>query len=214
MTRAKVLKVIMSAVKVKICGIRSLEGAVAAVLAGADFLGFNFVPESKRYIEPEKAKRIVREMATKWSMTSVQLVGVFQNEDMERVQEIVEIVGLDLVQLHGEESLADIQAVSIPVIKRITDVVETQDFASLRREVYFLMDRVVQGEGEMVDLGRAKVIAAKHKMFLAGGLNPENVSDIVSQVRPFAVDVAGGVETEGVMDLEKIREFVRRAKGN
>lgn len=173
-------------VKVKICGIRSLEAAKTAIDAGAHFLGFNFVPSSKRYIKPEDALRIINPIRGK-----VKIVGVFQNANLDDINHLALKLGLDFVQLHG--SSAEINTIL------------SVDF--------FLLDRTKQGTGKMVNFKKAQKIAKKKPIFLAGGLTPANVIEAVKKVQPFAVDVAGGIETNGKQDLEKIKAFIKNAKG-
>ncbi len=190
-------------IKVKICGIRTLAAAVRAIDAGADFLGFNFVPTSKRYIDPQKAYEIIQEIKA-----GVDIVGVFQNEMAGKVNEIAATLGLDYVQLHGSEDNEYIARIDFPVIKSITQ----SDDPKLIKAQYFLLDRVNR-EGDIVDLEKASELARKFPVFFAGGLTPENVSEIIQKVKPYAVDVAGGIETDGVQDLEKIRLFIKNARG-
>lgn len=190
-------------VKVKICGIRTIKAAVAAFDAGADYLGFNFVKTSKRKISMEKAKEIASVVKGK-----VALVGVFQNAESIEVNRIAEEVGLDFVQLHGEEDNAYIEKMTRPVIKSFT-VLDNPEIIQVK---YLMLDRVVQGKGDIVDLEKAKTYARRFSLFFAGGLTPDNIGDIVKKVRPYAVDVASGVETNGEQNLEKIKLFIERAK--
>lgn len=190
-------------VKVKICGVRTVEAAVAAVEAGADFLGFNFVPSSKRKISIERAKGIAAFVRGK-----VAVVGVFQNQILEEVNNIVKEVGLDFVQLHGQEDNLYIKKIQVPVIKSFTIF----DNPANTYARYIMLDRIVQGKGDMVDVKKAKVLAETFPLFLAGGLTPENISEVMRKVQPFAVDVAGGVETAGIQDEEKIALFIRKVK--
>ena len=190
-------------VKVKICGIRTIEAAKVAVDEGADFLGFNFVPSSKRYIDPSDAKRIIKKIIGK-----LKVVGVFQNAESTYVNELILSLGLDFVQLHGNENNEYIDQVKVPVIKAINIYDQLQELHA----DYFLLDRVKQGEGEMVDLEKGSQLASKFRLFLAGGLTPDNVVELIKQVRPFAVDVAGGIETNGKEDQNKIRAFIKKAK--
>lgn len=191
-------------VKVKICGIRSFEAAQAAVETGADFLGFNFVPTSKRYILPSIAEKIISKVKGK-----PQIVGVFQNAPIKLVNDLVSVLGLDFVQLHGNENNEYINKVSIPVIKYIT---MNHQINSIKA-AYFLLDRTKRGTGKMVNLKKAADLAYRFHIFYAGGLNPQNVADIIRQVKPFAVDVASGIETDGIQDIKKIRLFIENAKG-
>lgn len=190
--------------KVKICGIRTLEAAEVAVLNGADFLGFNFVPTSKRRIDVTLADVIIKQIRK--SGTSI--VGVFQNASVTEVNALIEKLGLDFVQLHGKEDSAYIQRMNVPVIKSFT---LSDDPATIEAE-YLILDREERGKGDMVDLVRAEDIARQFKIFLAGGLTPQIVAEAVRSVRPYAVDVAGGVETDGVQDTLKISSFIEHAK--
>lgn len=222
--------------KVKICGIRSLEGAQVSIDAGADFLGFNFVPSSQRYIEPIKAKEILKQLSISNYQLSIKSVGVFQNELVEKVNMIADDLSLDFVQLHGEEDERYMEEITAKIIKKIvistgverssaTEFIDQVnpafqdtcdsflDYARNDNIRYFLLDRKFQGTGEMVDLEKAKKIAEKFQIFFAGGLTLKNVSHIVSKIKPFAVDVASGVETNGVMDSAKLKKFICTAKG-
>lgn len=191
--------------KVKICGIRSMNAAQSAVDAGADYLGLNFVLSSKRYIDPSVAVKI-----SKRCRGMVNIVGVFQNENAQTIAEIAEFVGLDLIQLHGNEDEKYMQKISLPIIKSVTDF----NLNNLLLPEYLLLDRIVQGRGEMVDFEKAKRVAAKRKIFFAGGVTPENVVSVIGNVKPYAVDVAGGIETDGKEDVRKIRQFITNVKGN
>ncbi|MBI4008964.1 phosphoribosylanthranilate isomerase [Candidatus Roizmanbacteria bacterium] len=190
-------------VKVKICGIRSVEAARAAVNAGADFLGFNFVPSSRRYIHPAIASGIINLVSD-----TVKIVGVFQDAKVNEVNKIASDLKLDYIQLHGNENNEYINKVGIPTIKFIT----LDDQPEKIRSDYFLLDRPKRGKGKMVDLEKASQLAADFPLFYAGGLTPDNVLIVVKQVKPFAVDVAGGIETNGIQDIKKIIKFISNAK--
>lgn len=190
--------------KIKICGVRTIAAAEAAVSAGAEYIGFNFVPTSKRFVDPKIALKIVKRIKGK-----VLTVGVFQNEKSSKVNKISEMLALDYVQLHGDEDEAYMKTIKSSIIKKITvdaAVKQTQ-------ESFFLLDRPTQGEGAMVNTEQARMLTQKYAVFLAGGLTPENVGIIVKRVQPYAVDVAGGIETEGKEDVQKIKEFIMNAKG-
>lgn len=191
-------------VKIKICGIRSIEAAKAAVDAGADFLGFNFVPASKRYIDPMFAAKIISLVKGR-----VKVVGVFQNAKASYVNDIASRLGLDFVQIHGKEDNNYINNLVVPVIKSI----KVDDVIHNTKAAYILLDRVRQGEGRMVDLEKAANLAADFPLFYAGGLTPDNVAEVIKKVQPFAVDVAGGIETNGLQDIQKIKEFIQNVKG-
>jgi len=202
----------MFKVKVKICGIRSLEAAKIAISAGADYLGFNFVPTSHRFIELTSAKEIISHFPS-----HVKIVGVFQNEKIEKIIEIIEELKLDFVQLHDE--LLEYQGLTqyAGVIKAF-HVVNTFDCEKLIKTIrnydidYVLLDRERQGSGDQLNLQMVRKIASVYKTFLAGGLTPENVSAAVKIAQPYAVDVAGGIESDGKEDIEKIQLFIRQIR--
>lgn len=191
-------------VKVKICGIRSLEAAQTAVDVGADFLGFNFVPSSKRYIDPILALEIINSIRGQ-----IKTVGIFQDAKIAEVNKIALDLKLDFVQLHGNENNEYINKIGMPVIKSITEYDQPDNI----KADYFLLDRSKREEGGMVNLEKASNLTANLPIFIAGGLTADNVASVVSQVNPFAVDVAGGIETDGHQDLEKIKLFIGNAKG-
>lgn len=205
---------------VKICGIRTVEAAITAVNAGADFLGVNFVPMSKRRIAVEQAETIINQLPKQ-----VKTVGVFMNQPPEFVNYCVDLLGLNYVQLHGDETpeyCREIKGLSgirgeLGVI-RVIGLGEDFDVEETIRQMrefdvnYFLLDRERQGQGKRIDLEKARVIAREFPIFLAGGLTPENVANAIETVHPYAVDVAGGIETGGKEDLEKIIRFIKTAK--
>ncbi|MBI2022449.1 phosphoribosylanthranilate isomerase [Candidatus Daviesbacteria bacterium] len=196
----------------KICGVKNLDTALTAINAGASFLGFNFVHTSRNYIKKEKAKEIVDQIKGR-----VQIVGVFQNESVERVKEIVAEVGLDLVQLHGSEDNTYCQSLGKPVIKAFMipqdfDVEEVEEQMDQYQVGYYMVDREKRGEGEILNPAKVKILAEEYPLFLAGGLTPENIGQILETVKPFAVDVSSGVETEGIKDMTKIKKFILLVK--
>src|SRR6266480_1846569 len=185
-------------VKVKICGIRSRETAQAAITAGADFIGLNFVSSSNRSIDFSTAQTIAR-----FAKEKIAIVGVFRNEDPDSVNAIADLLSLDFVQLHGEEDNEYIKKINLPVIKSV----HSNSLPKLTLSEFLLIDRIDRGKGAMVDLQQAKKLAEEFQIFYAGGLTPENVTEIIKKVKPFAVDVAGGIETEGKEDILKIKQF-------
>lgn len=191
-------------VKIKICGIRSMRAAITAVSAGADFLGFNFVPDSKRCIDHFTAEKIINEVRG-----MVKIVGVFQDADINYINHIALSLKPDFIQLHGREDDKYINQLSLPVIKSIT----VSSHPLSKKADYLLLDRPEKGKGEMINLQKAAKLAAGYPLFFAGGLNSDNVIRVVQKVRPFAVDVAGGIETDGREDLKKIKLFILRCKG-
>ena len=207
----------MSRVKVKICGVRSLEEAQAAVDAGADALGFNFWPRSARYIEPHAVREVITGITP-----IVCTVGVFVNEEANRIVDIASELGLSAVQLHGDESPEFCESLaSIKTFKTIKAIRVGQDFDLSLIESYrvnmVLLDS--SSEGSYGGTGRRFdwriAIEAKHlgPIILAGGLTTENVWDAITQVRPVAIDVCSGVEAEpGRKDLDRLRCFMAVAE--
>jgi phosphoribosylanthranilate isomerase len=202
-----------SDVKVKICGIRDLAAAQAAIAAGADFLGFNFVLGSRRYIRPENAANIIDQVRGK-----VGIVGVFCDAPLETVQQLAETLQLDAVQLHGDESPEYVSALKVPVIKAIA-VPEAADAQTLidnmqpyGKNVRFLLDRATQGVGKPVSLTIARELASQFPCFVAGGLAQDTVANVVAAVTPYGVDVAGGVERSGQTDTVLVRSFIKQAR--
>lgn len=192
-------------VRVKICGIKSIKEAVNAINSGADIIGFNFVKTSKRYISLINALKIVKKIKGQ-----AQIAAIFQNNKIDEALNIVDKMKPDYVQLHGDEEVGYIKLIkNTQIIKSVNDSAIEFDFGCK----YILIDRKKQGSGKMFDVAKAKKVARIHKIFFAGGLTPGNVSEVVKKVNPYAVDVAGGVETNGIKDKNKMREFIMSAKG-
>lgn len=200
----------MKRVRVKICGIRTLEEAEAAVKAGADALGFNFWPESPRFITPEEAGRIVAALPP-----LVSCIGVFVNGDAGLVREIVWHAALNAVQLHGEETPSNCRELApIKVIKafRVGNEFDPKTIRNYRVSAT-LLDAKVEGQyggtGERFPWKLAIQAKRFAPVILAGGLNVDNVAEAISFVRPFAIDVCSGVESQpGRKDLNRLREFM------
>ena len=199
-------------VLVKICGITRVEDALAAVRLGADWIGFNFWPRSRRYIAPRAAAEIVAALPA-----SVVPAGVFVDPTAEELADAVRASGIQVVQLHGDEPSALCAASPVPVVKGIR-VRDSHSLAQLATyEVAgFLLDSATPGyggSGTPFDWALAAEAAASVPVWLAGGLTPENVAEAVQRVRPRGVDVASGVESApGVKDLAKMEAFIRNAK--
>jgi len=200
-------------VKVKICGVTRAEDARAALDAGADYIGLNFWRQSPRAVDVDQARRVAQ------AAGATPLVGIFVDAPREHVERATEQVGLSLLQFHGDESPAYCQGWSRPVIKAIrvpagaSAAALAEPFGAVE---YLLLDAWVPGRpggtGTRVP-AEALVGVGADRLFLAGGLTPENVAEAVRRVRPFAVDVASGVEERaGVKDHEKIQRFIERAR--
>ena len=199
-------------VRVKICGIKRLEDALAAVEAGADAIGLNFWRPGRRYVAPETARVIARSLPP-----FLTRVGVFADEDPETIRKIADLCGLDALQLHGSESPEFCRQFDRPVIKSIkVRGPESLDGLARYRVAAFLLDTHVPGEmggtGRPFDWSLAARAKAAGPVILSGGLTPENVGDAIRAASPYAVDVASGVETGGQKDPAKIRAFVARVQ--
>jgi phosphoribosylanthranilate isomerase len=197
-------------VRVKICGLTSLEDAAMAVALGADALGFVFAP-SPRQVSPELVRRIVAALPP-----LVLTVGVFMDESLKEVQRVREFCGLDYVQLHGALSERTAARLGRRVIKAMT-VEQTPPPATAYPKATLLLDapkgrpRLAGAPG--FDWKLAQEAARRRPVILAGGLNPDNVRRAVETVRPFAVDVSSGVEKEpGRKDHARVAAFIARAK--
>jgi phosphoribosylanthranilate isomerase len=202
----------MARLKVKICGITRLEDALTAVQLGADALGFNFWPRSKRYLAPAAARAIVRRLPP-----LVTAVGVFVDPTREEILAAVDTAGVTMAQLHGDESPELCLSIPIPVLKAIR-VADGSSLAALASyEVRgFVLDTPSPGyggSGRTFDWSIVAEAARAMPVILAGGLTPENVGEAVRSVRPWAVDVASGVEsTPGIKDADKLRRFLEAAR--
>jgi anthranilate synthase/indole-3-glycerol phosphate synthase/phosphoribosylanthranilate isomerase len=235
--------------RVKICGCMRVEDALVAKEAGADFIGINFAPRSRRRVAIEEGQAIVEAMGAplrelgqdeppplhrgpegdvvEWFRHGAEAlerllarkrpltVGVFQDQPMEEVDIIADECGLDLIQLSGRESWADCLLANRQVIKGVDvppGAAPTAVIAGLEAgtAIACMLD-VSRGRGVPLDRGVAAEVARRLPVWLAGGLTPENVSDAVREVRPWAVDVSSGVETEGEKDAAKVRAFVHAA---
>ena len=243
--------------RVKICGIRQLDHALVAAEAGADYIGLVFVPGRRRQMEVEVARKIVSMIKALGSTLDGRniphVVGLFADQPVSEVNQVVKNCSLDLVQLCGRESLDYCQQVEAQVIKVLhvpiytdsvclelvegqgdargstgsaparlayTDLVgglEQAAQAHTKAGHLVTLDRLVDGlqggTGQSFDWTIAAQLSQQgHEFLLAGGLDPDNVAQAVVEINPWGVDVSSGVETDGVKDLDKIREFVKNVR--
>jgi phosphoribosylanthranilate isomerase len=202
---------------VKICGITRLEDAEAAVEAGAGAIGFVFWPQSPRFIDPYRARRIAARLPG-----FVTAVGVFVNQPVEYVKGVAALVRLGALQLHGDETMDYAAELERPVIKAVgigdggsgistaddsgADVFRWPSSVTLLLDVHDPVRR--GGSGRTIDWGRAAEVSARRRILLAGGLRSENVSEAVRRVRPFGIDVSSGVEASpGIKDHSRISKL-------
>jgi phosphoribosylanthranilate isomerase len=200
--------------KIKICGIKTVTDALAAMEAGADLIGFNFYPKSPRYIDVGRCRDIMSVMRKYEHIT---YVGVFVNVPTAVICSMLETLGLSLAQLHGDETPEMLNALEGKAFKAFRGVPE--HVAGFARQVApaLLVDASVKGAyggtGITADWNAAAELAKKYPLLLAGGLTPENVAEAVHRVKPWGVDVASGVEaTPGVKDTSRIKAFVKAVK--
>lgn len=202
-----------AAVHVKICGITNWPDARAAVDLGAKFLGFNFYEKSPRCLDPAAAWSIRKKLPS-----LVGPIGIFVNWSEDAVTALSVALRLWAAQLHGDESPRLVTAVRLPVIKAFR-VGPGFALSSLDRyaSFAFLLDAAQRGRyggtGQTTDWAVARKAARRHLIFLSGGLTPENVAAAICTVRPYAVDVASGVESRpGKKDHGKLRAFFREVE--
>jgi len=197
---------------VKICGITNLEDALAAVASGADALGFNFYKPSPRYIAPQNARAIVDQLPD-----AVLTVGVFVNEELESVRSIATQAGLKALQLHGDESPEYCRQLAADnyVIKTFTVAGSFDPQLAKMYEVQAIMldtrdNNLRGGTGRVFDWSVAQQLRPLlPKLYLAGGLSPENVAEAVTTVRPYAVDACSSLELKpGIKNHERVSVFI------
>jgi phosphoribosylanthranilate isomerase len=208
--------------KIKICGITGVTYARAAIEAGADLIGVVLAPSPRR-VSYEKAREIVAAAKKHY----LPVVGVFVNMPAAAVNAAAAFCGLDRVQLSGDESWEYCRQIEKPVIKAVhisNKLGEEELLAHLEegqkrlgdRSPIYLLDTFVEqkygGTGEVFTWEIARRAAARYPVIIAGGLHPENVGEVVSNLKPWGVDVSSGVESRGVKDAAKIKAFVQAAR--
>lgn len=205
--------------KIKLCGLKRIEDIEAVNEAKPDYIGFIFAKKSRRYVSPETAERLKQHLER-----DIKAVGVFVNEDIDKVIEQVKKQVLDVIQLHGEEDIAYVkglkEAVDAPIIKAISmtkpDARQQISMWEISDVDYLLLDSGNGGTGEQFNYKLLQEIGnLKKPYFLAGGLNSENLENAVQQLQnnqPYALDLSSGIETNGIKDLDKIKKAVEAAR--
>lgn len=209
--------------KVKIDGLRTVEAALVAAEAGADFMGFVFVEGVRRQLRPDEGAAIIAEYRSLTQASGPKITGLFRDQPIEWVNNVGDRVGLDVVQLTGDEDDAYSSQITRPIVRQVHIRPETtheqlssivQAHLDAGRTV--VLDRydpkTPGGAGKVFDWSVAEGIASRERVLLAGGLNPENIADAVQLLRPWGVDVSSGVETDGRKDHGKIRAFIEAAR--
>lgn len=203
-------------VKVKICGLKRSEDIQFVNHLRPDFAGFVFA-KSKRQVDEKTAETLRKELSNE-----IPAVGVFVNEDREKIRYLCEKGIIQIIQLHGDENaeyIAELKKMlpEIPIIKAVRVRTAEEILAAEKQECdYLLLDTYVEdvygGSGKVFDKKLIPVL--KKPYFLAGGLNAENVNENIEACNPFAVDVSSAVETDGIKDKTKIKEFLERVREN
>ncbi|MGH7232196.1 MAG: phosphoribosylanthranilate isomerase [Nitrospiraceae bacterium] len=204
-------------VRIKICGITNPDDALAAVEAGADALGFVLYKSSPRYVTADVVRAIVRLLPP-----FVLPVGVFVNEDLKVVRDVMDSCGLALAQLHGDETAAYCEQLGRPVLKAIrfrnvSSFLALAEYKGRAQVRGFVIDSFSEnaygGTGQVADWMLAAEAARIAPVLLAGGLTPDNVGEAIAYVRPYGVDVSSGVElAPGKKDPEKVKAFIQAVK--
>jgi len=213
-------------VRIKICGITSLEDARAAITAGADMLGFNFYRPSPRFVEPRDARTIIEALRAEIKALSrtVTMVGVFVNEPAESIARIAADAGIAAIQLHGDESVEFCRELKAILPDRfLIKAVHARGDAVTEPATAYNVDAIMLdafdaelrgGTGRTVDWNLARHIRdAVPRLFLAGGLSPENVREAIDAVQPYAVDACSALESApGRKNAERVDAFVRAVR--
>jgi len=205
------MKIMNARTRIKVCGMREMAEVAAVVAAGVDAIGLIFVEQSPRYLDPERARKIVESLPP-----FVDAVGVFVDQEAAAVNDIVRYCGLTTVQLHGAESPAYCAEIACRVMKafRMRESLSPEDLAPYADEVSaFLFDtfheKIAGGTGQTFAWHLLEKLSSPRPVVLAGGLTPENVGEAIRQARPYAVDLNSGVESApGRKNLAKVRAAI------
>jgi phosphoribosylanthranilate isomerase len=202
----------LSRLFVKICGVRTLDDALQCARAGADAIGFNFWPQSRRFIDIDSAARIAAQLPP-----TLRRFGVFVNQPAGEALRALSVGAIEVAQLHGDETPEQCR----PLAGRYVKAIRLRDQDSLTRLDDYDCDLLLidadapgyGGSGQRADWSLARLAAERRQVLLAGGLTADNLADAVAAVHPFGVDVAGGVEASpGVKDPHQIAAFMRAAR--
>lgn len=198
--------------KVKICGITNLEDALLCEVLGANALGFIFYEQSKRYVTPETVGYIIKQIGA-----FTLKVGVFVNEQPEKINSIAKTTGLNIVQLHGDETPQMVSQINLPVIKAFR-VNQQYNFEILNnyKNCYYLLDTFSKSEyggtGKTFDWNLIP-LELRNKIILSGGISSDNIQNIKNEINPYAVDLSSSLEEyPGKKNKEKLKEFFNKIK--
>jgi phosphoribosylanthranilate isomerase len=204
--------------KVKMCGMRREEDIIYANEIRPDYVGFIFA-DSKRYISPEMAEKF-----RKGLNENIKVVGVFVNEDVKRMAEIAKKVPLDVIQLHGEERKEDIlelkkllgsevQIWKAVRVRKREDVIKAMQLPAEKILLDSFAKNMYGGTGKLLDISLLTGMSFSKPYFLAGGLNTENIGDIIKKIHPYGIDLSGGIETDGKKDQKKMKKIMEIVGG-
>lgn len=203
----------MADTRVKVCGITSVDDALGVVQAGADALGFVFYEKSPRNVAPQQVAAIVSALPP-----FITTVGLFVNTEPEEISRIMAQTGLQVVQLHGDESPEQCHIKNYPIIKalRVRDETSLRYFEAFPVSAILLdawSDGQYGGTGRQFDWQLLRQVRCDKPVILAGGLTPDNVRMAIRQVTPYAVDVSSGVEcSPGHKDMDLVTQFIQQVK--
>ena len=196
---------------IKMCGLRRPEDIEAVNELRLDYVGFVLFPGSRRYVTPETVKELRAGLAP-----GILTVGVFVDEKPENAAWLLEEGVIDIAQLHGNEDEAYLESLRGLTEKPLIKAFRIRNEADIQRAMKSSAEEILldagAGDGKTFDWNLLAAVTRPY--FLAGGLNPENVQEAVRTLKPYAVDVSSGIETNGFKDKEKMREFVRKVRGD
>ena len=205
--------------QIKICGIKTIEAAEAAVKYDANYIGFIFVKGSKREISLNKCLEITNYIKNKFPDTKVKFVGLFGDQDLPEINKVLDKTDLDMVQLCGEKdfdiSTPSIRQIRIKESDNPNKILEYVQRALLSHN-YVVLDsyheKKLGGTGNKFDWNKAKNVIGLTNVLISGGLNTENIESLLKNFSPYGIDTSSGVETNGIKDLKKIKRFIELAK--
>ena len=213
--------------RLKVCGLRDVDNALVAADEGADFLGFIFVPGARRRLSVEEGGSLISGYRRRRGSGGPRLVGVFADQPADEVNRIVDLCGLNLAQLCGDEEPEHWRSIRVPIIKQVKvrdDWPREKAVADATRRVSHVLSKghmvhldryeagAHGGTGRSFDWGIAREVSRCHDFLMAGGLTPGNVGRAIGEVSPWGVDVSSGVETDGVKDPMKVRAFAQAVR--
>lgn len=196
--------------KLKFCGIRREQDIEYVNEIKPDYIGFIFAP-SKRYISPEDAAKLIEKASPE-----IQKVGVFVNEAVSEVLKAVLVSGIDIIQLHGDEtsdyidqlrSFTDCEIWKAVRVKTSEDIINAEKLGADKMLLDSFSESQYGGTGKVADWDVIKKTDIKTPFFIAGGLNENNILSAVSELSPYGLDISGGIETDGCKDREKMKKI-------